>query len=330
MHKNQKYSMLSKLFLIIITSLLACSQNTSTFLKPGSRTLLDAHNCYPNHGRWTDRIERALSCNFPIAIEQDLVWYTDSLTGKSWSIVSHGEPYLGNEPTMRLYFFERIRPIIEKALLEENSIKWPLITLNLDFKTNEPEHHKAIWKLLGEYEEWLCTAERVKDENDVQQLQIKPVLVLTGKNDKQKQTFFTNVYVGKKLRIFGAIQTVGDSVEVPPEEMALQKATNYRRWWNNSWSVVEKDRFTNNWSNTEMKRLVSLVNHAHKLGLWIRFYTLNGYDMGESKGWSAGYNFGSEERVKIRWEAAINAGVDFIATDQYEAFSDFLDICRQK
>ena len=100
--------MLSKLFLIIIASLLACSQNTSTFLKPGSRTLLDAHNCYPNHGRWTDRIERALSCNFPIAIEQDLVWYTDSLTGKSWSIVSHGEPYLGMNPLCACTFLSEL------------------------------------------------------------------------------------------------------------------------------------------------------------------------------------------------------------------------------
>ncbi len=56
----------------------------------------------------------------PLAIEQDLVWYTDGLSGKSWSIVSHGEPYSGNEPTMKAYFFERIRPIVEKVFLEQN------------------------------------------------------------------------------------------------------------------------------------------------------------------------------------------------------------------
>ena len=31
--------------------------------------LLDAHNCYPYEGRWTDRIDRALAVGFPVAIE---------------------------------------------------------------------------------------------------------------------------------------------------------------------------------------------------------------------------------------------------------------------
>jgi hypothetical protein len=38
-------------------------------------------------------------------------------------------------------------------------------------------------------------------------------------------------------------------------------------------------------------------------------------------GWDPAYNFGSREAVAIRWRAAIDAGVDFIATDQYEAFA---------
>ena len=60
---------------------------------------------------------------------------------------------------MREYFFERIRPIVEKALQENRRDDWPIITLNLDFKSDEPEHHAAVWKLLGEYESWLCTAQ---------------------------------------------------------------------------------------------------------------------------------------------------------------------------
>ena len=41
---------------------------------PGSRVLLDAHNCYPYDGRWADRIDRALRAGFPLSIEQDLAW----------------------------------------------------------------------------------------------------------------------------------------------------------------------------------------------------------------------------------------------------------------
>ena len=54
--------------------------------------------------------------------------------------------------------------------------------------------------------------------------------------------------------------------------------------------------------------------------MWIRFYTLDGLsdrDLGRN-GWDKEYNFGSRERTLLRWMAAIKAGVDFIATDQYE------------
>ena len=129
-------------------------------LTPGTRVLLDAHNSYPEGGRWADRIDRALSTGTPLAIEQDLLWYRDPATGIPRSIVSHGEPFTGREPGMREYFFERIRPIVERALQENRRDDWPIITLNLDFKSDEPEHHAAVWKLLGEYESWLCTAPR--------------------------------------------------------------------------------------------------------------------------------------------------------------------------
>src|SRR5215831_3545778 len=82
--------------------------------QPGSRTLMDAHNCYPYFEWWADRIDRALSAGTPLAIEQDLAWYTNAQTGKSWSVVTHGEPVTGEEPTMEQYFFARVRPIVER------------------------------------------------------------------------------------------------------------------------------------------------------------------------------------------------------------------------
>src|SRR5581483_11985587 len=96
--------------------------------EPGARVLLDAHNCYPYDGRWADRIDRALSTGTPLAIEQDLVWFNGR------SLVAHEHPR-GDEPTMKQYFFEKIRPIVEKALRENKRGDWPLITLNLDFKS---------------------------------------------------------------------------------------------------------------------------------------------------------------------------------------------------
>ena len=77
------------------------------------------------------------------------------------------------------------------------------------------------------------------------------------------------------------------------------------------------------WTSDDQRRLHTLVDGAHAAGLWIRFYTLNGHspEEGERMGWSPGYNFGSMDAARIRWRAAIDAGVDFIATDQYEDFA---------
>src|SRR2546426_3399468 len=85
-------------------------------LRPGTRVLLDAHNCYPYYEWWFDRIDRALSAGTPLAIEQDLLWTKNPKTGTMTSLVSHGAPPTGMEPGMREYFFERVRPIVEKAL----------------------------------------------------------------------------------------------------------------------------------------------------------------------------------------------------------------------
>jgi hypothetical protein len=306
---------------------------TETFL-PGSRVLLDAHNCYPYHGQWADRLERALSTGVPLAIEQDLTWYTDPQSGKSWSILAHNEPYSGEEPTLREYFFERVRPIIEKALAQGDSRDWPLITLNLDFKTEEPEHLAAIWQLLGEYEPWLTTAERGADSARVAVLDVKPVLVLTGESEAQERVFYESVPVGGRLRLFGAVRVNRGGADLPPEQaweyniytppetlVPQGAAANYRRWWNNSWFFVEKGGATRagEWTSDDEQRLQSLVRHAHTQHLWIRFYTLDGHDpRDESQGWSADYNFGSREQAEKRWRACIAAGVDFIATDQYE------------
>jgi hypothetical protein len=311
---------------------------------PGSRVLLDAHNCYPYHGQWANRIERALSTGVPLAIEQDLAWYIDAATGKSWSIVAHNEPFTGQEPTLREHFFERVRPLVEKALAEGDPRNWPLITLNLDFKTEQPEHLAAIWQLLGEYEPWLSSAERGQDPTSIAQLDVKPILILTGESDAQEQAFHDGVAVGGRLRLFGAVRVHrGDpglapeqsweySVNTPPEALVPQgAASNYRRWWNNSWFFVEKGGATRagDWTPQDEQRLQSLVRHAHASNLWIRFYTLNGHDPAdESQGWGAGYNFGRRDEAEKRWRAAIAAGVDFIATDQYEDLAGALPPAR--
>lgn len=281
-------------------------------LPSGRRVLLDAHNAYPYQGRWTDRIDRALETGLPLAIEQDLVWRPSTSRRPARSIVSHGEPFTEEEPTLR-DFFERIRPIATAALASQSRLNWPLITLNLDFKDSHPEHFAAIWDLLGEFDQWLTTAPRVADASSVQPITLGPVLVLTGADPAQRVAFHDAVPVGSRLRLFGA---------VPAHSL---KATNYLRWSNNPWSVIEPEGQNNagDWTPADQTRLHTAVRAAHDAGLWIRFYTLNGHspEYGQQMGWSPGYNFGSHDAARIRWRAAVAAGVDFIATDQYEDFS---------
>jgi len=288
---------------------------------PGARVLLDAHNCYPENGQWGDRLERALKTGLPIAVEQDLAWYTDKASGRSWSVVVHHLPPSGTEPTLKTYFFEQIRPIVERALQDHNRKNWPLITLNLDFKSEEPEHLDFIWKLLGEYESWLCTASRTADDGRSGALELRPVLVLTGSSAAQQKVFHDAVPAGSRLRLFGAVNLPNNK---PTPLEAIPSASNYRRWWNNSWSVVEDGGQPNagDWTAADVTRLQSLVTTAHAKGLWIRFYTLNGHSETDSLGWTKSYNFGSLAQARLRWQAAIDAGVDFIATDQYEAFAE--------
>ena len=82
--------------------------------------------------------DRALTARLPLAIEQDLVWRPAAAGDPAHSIVSHGEPFTGREPALR-DFFERIRPLVTRALVDGPDDRWPLITLNLDFK----DSHRA-------------------------------------------------------------------------------------------------------------------------------------------------------------------------------------------
>ena len=290
-----------------------------------ARSVLDAHNCYPYLGKYADRIERALSLGYPVAIEQDLAWSEGRV------VVSHAAETTGNEPTLRQHFFERVRPLVEKALRENRRDTWPIIIVHFDVKDNREPLLRAVWSLLGEYEGWITTAVKGADPRELAPFDLKPLLVLTEDSDAQESVFFRDVPVGAKLRLFGSAHTTKAPTEnaqehrhwvatAAPELLLAEKPTNYRRWWNNAWNEVEEGGQTRagDWTTADVTRLKALVDHAHRLGFWIRFYTLDGFTPEENKGWDRQYNFGSRAAAEARWKAALDAGVDLIATDQYE------------
>ncbi|HWZ33301.1 MAG TPA: hypothetical protein VNX18_18295 [Bryobacteraceae bacterium] len=311
------------------------TQAQSDFLNH-NRPVLDSHNCYPYEGRWTNRIDRALSTGFPVAIEQDIAW------ANGRPVVSHTSKTTGSEPALRDHFFERVRPIVEKALAQNDRASWPLIILHFDFKTLDPQTIRAVWGLLGEYEAWITTAPQTSDPHVLAPFDKKPLLVLTEDADEQEEVFFKSLPKGARLRVFGSAHT--EKIEaksreerahllatLPPEKLLAEKPTNYRRWWNNSWTEVEEGGQTRagDWTADDDRRLRALVNRAHDLGYWIRFYTLDGFTEETNRGWDKGYNFGSREAALARWKAAFEAGVNLIATDQYEDLAAFLAGARK-
>ncbi len=290
-----------------------------------NRTIVDCPDCYPNDGAWAARVERARRVGFPAGIEQDLASYQGRV------VVSHTDKTKGGEPLLRDYFFERVRPIVEEALRKNDHSRWPLIILHFDFKSNEAPLLHAVWDLLGQYESWITTATKTADAHELSPFDVKPLLVLTETPDEQEEVFFREVPVGGKLRLFGSAKTneiaSKDKQErahllatLPPEELLSTPPTNYRRWWNNPWGIVEEGgpRKAGSWTAYDDRRLRAVVSHAHKLGYWIRFYTLDGFTPAENRGWDQNYNFGSHDAVATRWIACIGAGVNLLATDQME------------
>jgi hypothetical protein len=84
------------------------------------------------------------------------------------------------------------------------------------------------------------------------------------------------------------------------------------------------------WTAADAARLRALVDYAHRQGFWIRFYTLDGFTAAENRGWDQGYNFGSRDAAMLRCKAAAAAGVNFIATDQFEDLAKTLQMSQNK
>ena len=184
-----------------------------------------------------------------------------------------------------------------------------MIVLNVnDARGNDTAIYKQLRQTLERYQPWLCSAPRGNGNNPPPlPLDLRPILILTGGGARGE--CFDNIPPEDRIYVFGS----GN-----PD----RPATNFNRWVNYSWSAVEPEGQSNTgeWTQQDRQRLETLVNNAHENGYWIRFYSLDGFTplMTAIQGWSPEYNFGSKEQAAIRWRAAKEAGVDFIASDQYE------------
>jgi hypothetical protein len=109
-------------------------------------------------------------------------------------------------------------------------------------------------------------------------------------------------------------------VKMQPEQLLAKRADNYRRCFGADWAFIEPCGPThgNDWSAAAEARLKKFVEYGHRLGYLVSFYSINGFTDKQNQGWTQEFNFGSAEAAMVRWNAAIAAHADFIATDQYE------------
>lgn len=308
---------------------LAIAATTNNFT-PGARTLMLAHNAYPDHGKYADRLDRAIAAGVPFAVEEDLSW----VDGKS--LLIHGSKSSGkDDPNLESYFFPKIRPVIEKALKDGKKATWPVVLLYLDLKDDPPEHLEAISRVLDKYNDWLTTAVKTDDIGKQQPLDVRPMMVLVEdkRTDNNKQDFFYDrVKAGGKIRVFGTATKLDDNPKklaraeknaamptLNPEELMTTTADNYHRWFGTDWGFVERiGKDSQAWAPEAEARLKKFVTLAHSRGYLISFYSLNGFTSNENLGWTDEFNFGSRANAEVRWKAARAAGADMIATDQYE------------
>jgi len=313
--------------------------NRRETVAPGARVQVLAHNAYPDHGKYTDRLDRALAAGVPVTIEIDLAWVD------SRSLIIHGKKNVGgDDPTLETYFFPKVRPLMEKALKKGNRGNWPLITLYLDIKNDPPEHLEAISKVLDQYQDLLTTAVKTDDISVQSPLDLKPMMVLVEDkpNDIKQQSFYDSVPVGGKIRVFGSATKFDENpMKLPrerreeavemlaardPEQLVTQRADNYRRWFGVNWAFIEKGGATHagEWTSAKEERLKKFVDYGHGLGYLVSFYCLDGYTDSENQGWDKDYNCGSLDAARVRWNAAIQAHSDFISTDQYETVAGLI------
>ena len=325
---------------IALLSMTMYAATTGPFL-PGGRTVLLAHNSYPTKDQSADPLDRAISSGMPLMVEIDLAWVANPKTGKKESLIA-GSPknVTGDEPTLKSYLFEHLRPVVEKALKADDRKSWPLISVYLDVKDDAPEHLQAIWAQTGEYENWLTTAVKTNDASKQSPLNLKPLMLFVDDarpvRGIKEEYFYNKLPVGGKLRIFGsAMLTLPPGSEglssgkifeaqakMKVEDLLKEPASNYHRWWAQPhWDLMVEQapmESAGQWTAEKEMRLKALVSRAHKLGYFVSLYNLNGSEPGKGPKED---NFGSLEAVTTRWQAAARAGTDFITSDQYEEAS---------
>jgi hypothetical protein len=268
---------------------------------------LSAHNCYPTNGTSTARLEQALALGLD-NIEIDLGWDA----ARRAVIVGHDAAPRANTAHPELISY--LVPALERHWKSPRADGAPTV-LTLDWKTDEPDAVRAVKAFLDAHPDWFTSAPKAEDSP----LTARRLTVCFTGSDAAKAAYDAMVAPGAPYRafrdtVYGAGGTPLDDVDAygPP------RATAYHRFLTFHWGHVEPGApaRAGAWEPAEASRLKALMASAHRRGFRVRVYCVNGRT---GPPLLSPYRFADEAAAATRWRAAADAGVDWVATDEYDA-----------
>lgn len=261
---------------------------------------ISAHNCYPVDDIGKNRLAEALALGID-NIEIDLGW---DAAGKRLIVSHEAAPKAGvNYPT----FEEFIRPVLDAPSRPDGA---PSV-LTLDWKTDDPAAVARIKAFLDDHADILSSAPKA----DPSPLTVRKLTVCFTGSAKAKAIYDDLIPKGGTYRAFADVVHSRGSYRDDPTSYAKEPASAYHRFLTFDWSAVEAGGppLARDWTKEEAARLVAIVKSAHEKGYRVRFYCLNA----RGPVLSANYRFRGPEDVRTRWNAAAEAGADWIASDEY-------------
>ena len=317
----------SALFLVAATTSSSTTHRQSSIdnrqFLPGHRALLDAHNAYPDRGRFADRIDVALATGLPVG-------------DRAGPGVVRGPRRRAGAAGVARIHVRRRRAHAGVVLLRARAApgrggarqrdRRPTGRSSRSTSTSRPTSRHTMprcGRCWASTRRWLTTAPRVADAAAVAPLQVGPVLVLTGSPDIQQVTFHDAVPVGRSpacLRRHRRHRAAGID--------AGGAAARRRRPRTTAAGGIIRGASSRPKASAPPASGRRRMPRASRRSSPTRTRTASGSGSTRStaspasaRGGPASYNFGSLDAVSRRWRAAMDAKVDFIATDQYAEFA---------
>lgn len=264
---------------------------------------VSAHNCYPLDGRGNARLVEALKLGID-NIEIDLGW---DEAGKRLIVGHDDKP----RPEATYPEFEAyLVPALEAHWQSPRADKAPTV-LTIDWKTSQPAAVRHVKEFLDHHPDWFSTAPKAEKSP----LTVRRLTVCFTGSDAAKDLYDSMIEPGGTYRAFRDSVFTANAYHADVKSYALHPASAYHRFLTFHWANIERGGppTAGDFTAEEAARLKALMAHAHQQGYRVRFYCLDG----RLTIAGLGYHFVDLDAAIIRWRAAAEAGVDWVATDDY-------------